>query len=295
MRKAIVLGLLSLFVAAQASARIVDTWTQISVQFTNLARAQASDSGVGVTTLTTSGALLHLNTISVGTGPQANGAIPGLSLNTIVPVTDPLVSNGGIVSVRLSGIRQGFVPGPQGNLGVAGPISGAIASSTTPAGGLGTIPSTGMVRICLLAIGCGTNLPLDVGKTINGVAQGGGVGGILTIGQLGAIRISILGAPYTVKTITAFNRTNNGAIDTYTEKGFAHGPLSNTTSTGANSGVLQVVTTTHTDTVGVPGNSDISGQFSRILVHFIPEPGLVLLLGSGALGMALLGRKRIRK
>jgi hypothetical protein len=295
MRKAIVLGLLSLFVAAQASARIVDTWTQISVQFTNLARAQASDSGVGVTTLTTSGALLHLNTISVGTGPQANGAIPGLSLNTIVPVTDPLVSNGGIVSVRLSGIRQGFVPGPQGNLGVAGPISGAIASSTTPAGGLGTIPSTGMVRICLLAVGCGTNLPLDAGKTINGVAQGGGVGGILTIGQLGAIRISILGAPYTVKTITAFNRTNNGAIDTYTEKGFAHGPLSNTTSTGANSGVLQVVTTNHTSTVGVPGNSDISGQFSRILVHFIPEPGLLLLLGSGTLGMALLGRKRIRK
>jgi len=294
-RKAILLGLLTLFVAGQASARIVDTWTQVSLQFTNLARATASDSGVGVTTLTTSGALLHLNTISVGTGPQANGAIPGISLNTVLPVTDPIVSNGGIVSVRLTGVRQGFVAGPQGNLGVAGPISGAIASSTTPAGGLGTIPSTGMVRICLLAIGCGTNLPLDVGKTINGVAQGGGVGGILTIGQLGAIRISILGAPYTVKTITAFNRTNNGAIDTYTEKGFAHGPLSNTTSTGANSGVLQVVTTNHTATVGVPGNSDISGQFSRILVHFVPEPGLLLLLGSGALGMALLGRKRIRK
>jgi hypothetical protein len=302
-RKAILLGLLTLFVAGQASARIVDTWTRVSLQFTNLARATASDSGVGVTTLTTSGGLLHLNTISIGTGHRddphtganPNGAVPGITLNTVLPVTDPVVSNGGIVSVRLTGVRQGRVPGPGGNMGVGAPVSGAIASSTTPAGGLATIPTTGMVRICLLAIGCGTNLPLDVGKTVNGVAQGGGVGGILTIGQLGAIRISILGAPYTVKTITAFNRTNNAAIDTFTEKGFAHGPLSNTTSTGANSGVLQVVTTNHTNTVGVPGNSDISGQFSRILVHFIPEPGLLLLLGSGALGMALLGSKRIRK
>jgi hypothetical protein len=47
--------------------------------------------------------------------------------------------------------------------------------------------------------------------------------------------------------------------------------------------------------VGVPGNSDISGVFTRVVVHFIPEPGLLLLLGSGAVGMALLGRKRIRK
>jgi hypothetical protein len=289
-RKAVLLGVLTLFVAGSASAKIMDTFTRISLQFTNLARAQATDTGIGVSTLNSSGTGAHLNTISLG-----NGTLPGLSLNTILPVTDPIVSNGGIVSVRLTKVRGGNVAGPQNNIGVLNPISGAVQSTTTPAGGLGTVPSTGMVRICLLAVGCATNLPLDVGKTINGVAQGGGVGGILTIGQLGTIRISILGAPYTVKTVTAFNRTNNGAIQTFTEKGFAHGPLSNTSSTGQTSGVLQVVTTNHTSTVGVPGNADISGQFSRILVHFIPEPGLLLLLGSGAAGMALLGRKRIRK
>jgi hypothetical protein len=271
----------------------MDTWTRISLQFTNLARAEAADTGIGVTTLTTTAAGDHLNTISVGTGTQ--GGVPGLSLNTVLPVTDPIVSGGGIVSVRLTDVRQGFVPGPQNNLGVLGPISGAVASTTTPTGGVGTAPSQGMVRICLVVPGCAGNLPLDVGATVNGVAVGGGVGGILTIGQLGMIRISIVGAPYTVKTITAFNRTNNGAIATFTEKGFAHGPLSNTSSTGQTSGVLQVVSTNHTTTQGVPGNADISGQFSRILVHFIPEPGLLLLLGSGAVGMALLGRKRIRK
>ena len=302
-RNVFLLAVLTLLVAGQASARVVDTWTRTSLQFTNLGRAEASDTGIGVSTLTTSGALMHLNTIAVGfghaddphTGANPNGAVPGLSLNTILPVTDPIVSAANIVSVRLTNVHQGNVPGPNGSPGVAAPISGAIASSTTPAGGLGTIPASGMVRVCLYAVGCGANLPLDVGATVNGVAQGGGVGGILTIGQLGAIRISLLGAPYTVKTVTAFNRTNNGAIDTFTEKGFAHGPLSNTTSTGANSGVLQLVTTNHTSTIGVPGNADISGQFSRLLVHFIPEPGLLLLLGSGAVGMALLGRARIRK
>ena len=302
-RKLILFGLLTLFVAGQASAKVMDTWTRISIQFTNLARAEATDTGIGVTTLTTTAAGDHLNTLSLGFGipgtpnvnASPNGAIPGLSYNTIIPVTDPIVSNGGIVSVRLTDVGLGNVPGPLGNGGVLGPVSGAIASTTTPAGGLGTVPSQGMARICLVVPGCSGNLPLNLGATVNGVAVGLGAGGILTIGQLGMIRISLVGAPYTVKTVTAFNRTNNGAIDTFTENGFAHGPLSNTSSTGQTSGVLQAVAVNHVTVQGVPGNSDISGVFSRIVVHFVPEPGLLLLLGSGGVGLALLGRKRIRK
>jgi hypothetical protein len=31
-----------------------------------------------------------------------------------------------------------------------------------------------------------------------------------------------------------------------------------------------------------------------LVVHFIPEPGLLLLLGSGVLGLTVLGRRRLR-
>jgi hypothetical protein len=35
--------------------------------------------------------------------------------------------------------------------------------------------------------------------------------------------------------------------------------------------------------------------FSTLTLHFIPEPGLLLLIGSGAVGLGLLGRSRMKK
>lgn len=284
-RKAVLLGVLALFVAGGANAVIMETWSEISLQFTNLGRAEASATATGLTTVTVAGSGdTHLETISFGFEP-------GQSINTSIPVTDPTASP--ITSVILTSI-QGR-PDLQG--GVIGNISGAVASTV---GNIlpNTIPSTGGVTICLLVPPldpCQAQLNLDVGaQTPNGKFIGGGVGGILTIGGTGTIRISVVGAPYTVKTVTAVNRTGNGGFQVFQESGFAHGPESLTSSTGQQSGVLQLVTANHTTVVG-PGDNDISGNISRVLVHFIPEPGLLLLFGSGAVGMALLGRKRIRK
>ena len=281
-RKAVLLGALAMLVAGQASAIVMQTWTRASLQFTNLGRAEASATATGLTTIhTSSSTSSHLSTITA----EFN---PGLSLNTTISVTDPTAAP--ITSVILTSVRGR--PDLQG--GIIGNISGALANSN-----LGilpnTIPSTGGVTICLLISNpCDFQLNLLVGATSAGVQIGGGVGGILTIGGLGAIRISVVGAPYTVKTVSAVNRTENGLFDVFSEHGFAHGPGSNTSTTAQASGILQTITANHTTVIG-PGDNDISGNISRVLTHFIPEPGLLLLFGSGAVGMALLGRKRIRK
>jgi len=283
----LLLGGLSALLAAPAGATIMDAWMKYSFQFTNLGRAGAEATAIGVQTITTTGGGTHLQSV-------AQGVVPGLALNTTIPITDPIVSNGGIVEVILTSIRA-RPDLATGGFGTLGNISGALAST---AGGLSpaTLPSDGSVRICLVLTGCaGFFLPLDLGGTSLGVQVGIGVGGILTIGGTNTIMVSVLGAPYTVKTITNFNRTDNGVIDTFMENGFAHGPASVTSSTGQTSGVIQFVTAQHISIVGVPGNTDIAGAFSRTLVHYIPEPGLLLLLGAGTAGMVLLGGRRIKK
>jgi len=112
--------------------------------------------------------------------------------------------------------------------------------------------------------------------------------------------ISMKGAPWTVKTVTAFDQitttigTNKTTIP-ITFKGFAHGPESMTTSTAALSGVVQMVTPVQIVTNLSLGSSAKLGGSVSLLIHFIPEPGLLMLLGSGVVGLAFLGSRRMRK
>ena len=150
----------------------------------------------------------------------------------------------------------------------------------------------GTARVCILVPGCTQNLPLQL--TMNDGNTGVGVGGQLTIGGLGSIRFSIVANPWTLGTGQGVSQTGNGGFITKVRQGFVHGPMSNTSTTLLNSGIVQLITPMQVSTIGVPGNNEKLQLFGTLTLHFVPEPGLLLLLGSGAVGLALLGRTRRR-
>lgn len=130
-------------------------------------------------------------------------------------------------------------------------------------------------------------VPLTVNES-RGVGIGGTVGANAGFG----LQVSIEGAPWTrgtasVKTVmTSFS--SFGDIYSY---GFAHTPLSATSLTGGVTGTVKLVTPIRV-TTNLPGL--VVGGFATLTVRFVPEPNSVLMLGCGALGLALIGRRRLK-
>lgn len=278
-----VLGLALVAGPASAGMRHIDV--ELDLQFTNLAQAKASDT----TTSAIDMPALPLDTLAV---PNLTFPSATLTLDGVIPVTDPLVSCGGVMEIRLTSIRPR--PGVQG--GTFGNLQAAISSpanAISPA----TLPISGQWRLCLLFAGCGSSvLTFPLGQTTSSGFVGAGVGGILTMvgGFGGTVKISVEGAPWTVNTVTAFNRTAGGALDLVTQMGFAHGPASATSTVGEVDGVLQLVTASQVTTEGIPGNADLSGVFNRLTVK-LPEPSSAALLLGGAIACFALGLSKRRK
>ena len=290
MRKLFVLvstGLLVLGMAGSASSAVLNwegTWTLDMGDF-----GEGSTTGGGVATVNSSagGVPAHLNTLRLA---SSRGQVTGTWTNLI---TDPETTGpNGIAALQFIGV--------QGGTGTFAPISGGAAALT-----LSKMPTYGLVKVCLLSTACtnSLNVPFTAPTTVNGVPgtgiKGIGIGGMLTLGGYGGIRMSLQQAPWTIKTATVIDQIttigNNRIFTEQTYKGWVHAPGSTTSSTAQPSGMVQLVAPQQVSTNLPMGSNDKVGTGAIFVIRFIPEPGLLLLVASGVTGLALLGRARMRR
>jgi hypothetical protein len=117
-----------------------------------------------------------------------------------------------------------------------------------------------------------------------------GVGGTQTVP--GGVALTMYHAPWTIGQPVMTIHTPNTTVTTPSlPGGFAHGPASLTSSTALPGGALQLVTVSKVHT-SLTGAFPEFPMLSILKLHFIPEPGTLLLLGSGVAGLAVLGRRR---
>jgi len=292
MRKLLTLllaGLFALGMAGTASAAALNWEGTFTLDMGEFGTGGVPGGGVATVNGSAGVVSAHLNTLRLA---ASRGHVTGTFINY---VTDPEELGNGVAAIMFEGV--------QGGDGTLGPISGGAASTST--GNVGTMPVAGLVRLCLLNTACSMSLtlPFTQPTTVNGVpgtgANGLGIGASGTLGGYGGIRMSLQWGPWTIKTMTVIDHiTTTGEERTFVpvvQKGWAHDPASTTSSTAQPGGMLQLVTPNQVYTNLPFGSTDKIASSAMLLIRFIPEPGLLLLLGSGVAGLALLGRKRMRR
>jgi hypothetical protein len=290
MRKLVMLSavaMLAFGVVGTASAKPLNWKGTMVLQLGEL--PSLGSTGGGVATVNNSAGVIpaHLQTL------QLKGSRGGVAGTAMVPITDPTQSANGIASVRVKATMQ---------TGTFAPISGGAASTTVLTKNV--LPVNGLAKVCLLSTQCTNFLPLQLTQhTAMSVQKGLGIGGLLTIGGgTNPIRISIEAAPWTIKTGTSVDQITTpmtpGGVKKFvnvTAMGFAHDPSSATSNTAQPSGVVQLITPMQVVTNLTSGSNAKIALFGFLNIHFVPEPGMLLLLGSGVAGLVLLGRHRMKK
>jgi hypothetical protein len=161
-----------------------------------------------------------------------------------------------------------------------------------PPGG-GPMGLSGMAKVCLIfgGPGCAANISIPLTPTTGGA--GFGIGGTATVP--GAIALTMYHAPWTIGQPVMTLHTPNSTISIPAlPGGFAHGPASLTSSTAQTSGVVQLVTVSKVYTSMASSSPEVT-HTGVLTLHFVPEPGTLLLLVAGAIGLTVAGRRRLRR
>jgi hypothetical protein len=271
--------------AGVASAAPLNWEGTLTVIISENPRVHVTGGGVATVNASAGGIPAHLSTLRLA---ESRGNVAGTET---VFITDPELAANGVAAI----VVEAAV-----GTGTFAPISGGAVLTQN------RLPMGGLAKVCILSTSCTAFVPLPLTgpTTVNGVpgtgVKGVGLGGLMTAGGYGGIRVSLQAAPWTIKTVTVFDQittpTGGSRIFTpQTARGWAHAPASTTSSTAQPSGVVQLVTPGQIETNLPLGSSDQMAGRIILVLHFIPEPGLLLLLGSGVAGLAVLGRRRLRR
>ena len=258
------IGLLAVGVAGSAGAATLDFTGQLTLQGWWWMTPSVHGSGSGAALVNGSAGGTHLSSFVIG-----SGAIGPISTS---------VTGGGFSTkgVRFTGI--------QNLTGSFGAISGG------PPGG-GPMGLSGPMKLCLIFAPCEyANVTVPI-TPVSGV--GFGIGGTQTVA--GAIALTLQHAPWTIGQPVMTIHTPNTNVTTPTlPGGFVHGPASLTSSTAQPSGVVQLVSVSKVFT-SLTGAIPEYPAIGILTLHFVPEPGTLLLLGFGVAGLALHGRRKHRR